>query len=140
MRRRMIKELETMGLKYKTGEFIGEGEAQVTIEHNLGEVPLLLAFFSDEIGDETSGTFGGMLLNTGVATRYTSTVSKEWSEVGVSMVNDGTNVLANGSPSSKAYGVQSIDENMVDIVQYGNKQNFISGKVYHWIAIADWRS
>lgn len=126
-------------MKYKTGEFVGDGKAAVTIEHGLGEVPFLFAFFTDVTGEETAGTTSGMFMNTGLATRYTSTISKQWSEVGNTIATDGVNAVSNINPSSALYGVYSVDENQITINQYGNKQVFVSGKVYKWIAIADWR-
>ena len=141
MRRLLLNEevLDEMGLKYTKGEFVGDGLGKVTIEHGLGEVPLLFAFLGNEIGEETTGTFSGMLLNLDVATRYTTALSKNWADLGTCMVNDGTNVLMNVNPNSMAYGVIDIDENSVVVNVYGSKQYFISGKTYKWIAIADWR-
>lgn len=129
-----------MGLKYKTGEIEGNGTASITIEHGLGEVPFLFAFATDVTGEETAGTVSGMFMNTGLTTRYTSTVFKQWSEVGNIIVNDGTNTVSNINPNSVAYGIQSVDENQINIGQYGSNQKFIAGKVYKWIAIADWRA
>lgn len=129
-----------MGVKYKTGEFVGDGFRSVTIEHGLGEVPFLFVFVGDEIDNETSGMFSGMWMNTGVATRYTTTVSKDWIDCGATVLNDGTNAITALLTSSKAYGVQSVDKNTISIACYANSQNFTAGKTYHWIAIADWRS
>lgn len=141
MRRMLLSEeaLEEMGLKYTTGEFDGTGSGDVTINHGLGEVPFLFAFTADVTGEETAGTVAGMFMNTGLATRYTSSASKQWSEVGNIILNDGANIVSNISPSSASYGVYSVDENQICIIRYGANQNFINGKVYKWIAIADWR-
>ena len=127
------------GMKYKTGEFVGNGVTSVTIEHGLGEVPFLFAFVTDVTGEETAGTTSGMFMNTGLATRYTSSTSKQWSEVGNTIATDGVNAVSNVSPSSGAYGVLSVDENQISFMRYASNQNFISGKTYKWIAIADWR-
>ena len=143
--RRMLLDIlraggDEVGLKYKTGEFIGDGSLVKTIEHGLGEVPFLFAFITDVTGEETARTTSSMFMNTGLATRYTSSASKQWSEVGNTILNDGTNAVSNVSPSSAGYGVQSVDENQIRFVRYGSNQNFIDGKTYKWIAIADWRS
>lgn len=144
MRRMLLNILraggDEVGLKYKTGEFIGDGKVAVTIEHGLGEVPFLFAFVTDVTGEETAGTTSGMFMNTGLATRYTSSASKQWSEVGNIISTDGVNAVQNISPSSTGYGVQYVDENQIQFVRYGSNQNFIDGKTYKWIAIADWRS
>lgn len=132
----IMKEVE--GMKYKTGEIIGNGAASITIEHGLGEVPFLVAFVAEAEG-ETAGTTSGMFMNTGLTTRYTSSVSKQWSEVGNIISADGVNAVWNVNPNSALYGVYSVDENQIVINQYGSKQVFVSGKVYKWIAIADWR-
>lgn len=126
-------------MKYKTGEYVGNGAVTITIEHGLGEVPFLFAFVAEVTGEETAGTTSGMFMNTGLATRYTSSFSKQWSEVGNTIATDGANAVWNVSPSSVGYGVQEVDENQIRIVRYATNQNFISGKTYKWIAIADWR-
>lgn len=126
-------------MKYKTGEFVGKGELSVTIEHGLGEVPFLFAFVAEVTDEETVGTTSLMFMNTGLTTRYTSSVSKQWSEVGNIISTDGVNDVLNISPSSIAYGVISVDENQIKINRYASNYNFISGKTYKWIAIADWR-
>lgn len=143
MLRRRLMMMEIMkgveGMKYKTGEFVGNGSMFADIEHGLGEVPFLFAFVAEVTGVETVGTTSGMFMNTGLTTRYTSTVSKQWLEVGNIINTDGVNDVSNINPSSASYGVYSVDENQITINQYGNKQVFVSGKVYKWIAIADWR-
>lgn len=140
VRRMMLgSEFGEMGLRYKIGEIEGNGRGDITIEHGLGEVPLLFAMITDVTGEETAGTVAGMFMNTGLATRYTSSVSKKWSDVGNIIVNDGANIVSNISPSSTSYGVYSVDENQICIMRYGANQNFIAGKTYKWIAVADWR-
>lgn len=141
LRRRMLMEIMqgVEGMKYKTGEFVGNGTALADIEHGLGEVPFLFAFITDVTGEETAGTTSGMFMNTGLTTRYTSSVSKQWSEVGNTINTDGVNDVYNISPNSSSYGFYQVDENIIKIMQYGSKQVFISGKIYKWIAIADWR-
>lgn len=144
MRRRLLEMLglegDDMGLKYKTGEFEGNGLTTAIIEHGLGEVPFMFAMVTDVTGEEGAGTTAAMFLNTGLATRYTSTASKQWSEVGNIIATDGASAVQNISPSSASYGVNSVDENEIKIIRYASNQNFISGKTYKWIAIADWRS
>lgn len=141
LRRRMMMAIMegVEGMKYKTGEFVGNGAVSVTIEHGLGEVPFLFAFVAEVTGEETAGTTSAMFMNTGLATRYTTSVSKQWSEVGNTIATDGVNAVWNASPSSAGYGVQSVDENQIKFIRYGSNQNFIAEKVYKWIAIADWR-
>ena len=147
MRRMLLNILggDEVGLKYKTGEFV-VGETlpikieYITIEHGLGEVPFLFAFVTDVTGEEESGTTLSMFMNTGLVTRYTSSVSKQWSEVGNTISDDGTNAVVNVNPNSPVYGVRSVDENQITIYRYGSKHNLISGKTYKWIAIADWRA
>ena len=129
-----------MGLKYTTGEFVGTGSTSVSIEHGLGEAPFLFAFVSDVTGEETIGTTAGIIMNTGLATRYTTSVSKMHMEVGNTISTDGKNAVTNVNLTSGAYGISSIDENVININRYGSNQNFISGKTYKWIAIADWRA
>lgn len=139
--RRMMLESEfgEMGLRYKTGEIEGNGTGSITIEHGLGEVPFLFAFVSSVTGEETDGTVAGMCMNTGLKTRYTSTASKMLMDIGNIIYTDGVNTVANTNPSSASYGVNSVDETHINITRYSANQNFISGKVYKWIAIADWR-
>lgn len=141
LRRRMMMAIMEgeEDMKYKTGEFVGNGSMFADIEHGLGEVPFLFAFIADVNGEETVGTTSAMFMNTGLATRYTSSVSKQWSEVGNIIATDGVNAVWNVNPNNALYGVYSVDENQIVINQYGNKQVFVSGKVYKWIAIADWR-
>ena len=127
------------GMKYKTGEIVAGETNYLTIEHGLGEVPFLFAFVTDVTGEEESGTTLGMFINTELKTRYTSVVSKQWSEVGNIIATDGVNAVQNISPSSVGYGVQMVDENQIKFARYSANQNFILGKTYKWIAIADWR-
>lgn len=142
MRRMLLNILgdDGVGLKYKTGEFVGNGAASITIDHGLGEVPFLFAFVTGVTGEETSGTTSGMFMNTGLDTRYTTSVFKRWSEVGNIIINDGTGTVSNINPSSASYGVQEVDENQIQFKKYGVNHSFIEGKVYKWIAIADWRA
>ena len=132
-------EFGEMGLRYKTGEIEGNGRGDITIEHGLGEVPLIFAMITDVTGEEDSGTTSTIFLNTGLKSRYTTTFSKNWSEVGNIIVSDKVNDVSNINPTSAAYGIQSVDDNKISINQYGSKQYFLSGKVYKWIAVADWR-
>lgn len=138
--RRMLlseSELNTMGLKYTTGECIGRGEVNVSIEHGLGETPFLFAFIG-ESGEETSGTLAGVFMNTGITTNYTTALTKEWIDIGCR--SNGIDTAYMLMPNSISYGVFSIDENKIVINQYSSRQLFISGKTYKWIAIADWRA
>lgn len=123
-------------LKYKTGEFIGSGSGDVIIEHGLGEIPFLFAFIGDA-GEETSGMLSGIFMNTSVTTNYTTVLQKKWLDCGCKA--NGGNTAYTVSPNSTSYGIMSVDENQIHINRYGSGQNFISGKTYKWIAIADWR-
>lgn len=142
LRRRAMMMLAAMegdtDMNIKTGEFVGAGEIYVDIEHGLGEIPFLFAFIGENpTADETSGTLGGMWMNTGVTTNYTSTATKNFIDVGCKATGEDTAYIQ--APISTAYGVQAADESTITIYRYANNQNFISGKTYKWIAIADWR-
>lgn len=140
VRRMMLgSEFGEMGLRYKIGEIEGNGRGDITIEHGLGEVPLLFAMITDVTGEEDSGTTSTVLLNTGLKSRYTTTFSKNWSEVGNIIASDEVNDVTNINPTSAVYGIQYVDDNKISINPYGSKQYFLSGKVYKWIAVADWR-
>lgn len=129
---------DTGDMNIKTGEFVGNGTGTLTIEHGLGEVPLLFAFVGENpTADETSGTLGGVWMNTGIATNYTSAITKNFIDVGCKATGEDTAYIQ--TPTSTAYGVQTADESTIEICRYANNQNFISGKTYKWIAIADWR-
>lgn len=133
----MMDKMEGDGkLKYKTGKFVGDGLGFVTIEHGLGEIPFLFAFIGDA-GEETSGTISGIFMNTSVATNYTSALQKNWFDCGCRA--NGENAAYIATPNSIAYGVENVDENQIKINKYGGNNIFISGKIYKWIAIADWR-
>lgn len=141
IRRRLLSELgqEECGLKYTTGEFVGNGLIQIIVEHGLGEVPFIFAFIA-EPENETLGTLSGIFMNTGLVSYYTSSVTKQFMEIG-SIVNSYVdNTVSIQKPTSAAYGVINVDENEITIFQYASKHIFINGKVYKWIAIADWRS
>lgn len=128
-----------MGLKYTTGEFTGANTSNVTIEHGLGEVPFLFAFVA-ELESETSGTISGIFMNTGLTTRYTTSVFKNWFNSGTIAIEAENADVAISTPTSVAYGVKSVDAEKITINQNANNHGFIFGKKYHWIAIADWRA
>lgn len=141
MRRRVLSELglEECGLKYTTGEFVGNGSTLITVEHGLGEVPFIFAFIA-EPENETLGTLSGVFMNTGLVSYYTSSVTKQFMETGSTANSYGDNTVLIQKPSSAAYGVGNVYENEITISQYASKHIFINGKVYKWIAIADWRA
>lgn len=141
MRRRVLSELglEECGLKYTTGEFVGNGSGLITVEHGLGEVPFIFAFIA-EPENETLCTLSGIFMNTGLVSYYTSSVTKQFMETGSIAKSYGDNTVLIQKPSSTAYGVRNVDENEITILQYASKHIFINGKVYKWIAIADWRA
>ena len=120
-----------------TGEIQGAVQKSIIIEHNLGKIPLIFAIYTeDDITDTASGTVSEIVLNTGRKTRYTSTVSKQWSEIGTIIATDGVNEVANIATSSTSYGIWLIDDEKVELYKANSSSNFISGKTYKWIAIA----
>lgn len=123
-------------MKSDTGEFLATGQIVVTIYHNLGVTPTIFALYTEDEVTNAKGTINTILFNSGKKTRYTSAVSKSWSECSATISSDGVNDVAYAAISSVAYGVQVINEEKIVINQPANGQVFVAGKNYKWVAIA----
>ena len=136
IRRRTLSTAESKSAQCATGEFTATGQKEVTIYHGLGTAPKVFALYTDDEVTEEKGVINSVLLNSGKQTRYTSAVSKAWTEYYAVALSDGVNDAACLQLSSALYGVQSIDAEKIVIDQPGYGQVFLDGKTYKWIAIA----